>query len=62
MPTAMFLMLNRSPLPPRSPAKPQLARMEVLPGAGHWIQQERAEAVNALLLDFLAGSTRGIVR
>lgn len=34
---------------------PQLARMEVLPGAGHWIQQERAEAVNALLLDFLAG-------
>lgn len=34
---------------------PKLARMEVLPGAGHWIQQERAEAVNALLLDFLAG-------
>jgi pimeloyl-ACP methyl ester carboxylesterase len=24
----------------------------VLPGAGHWIQQERAEAVNAALLDF----------
>jgi len=34
---------------------PKLARMEVLPGAGHWIQQERADAVNALLLDFLAG-------
>ena len=34
---------------------PKLTRMEVLPGAGHWIQQERAEAVNALLLDFLAG-------
>jgi pimeloyl-ACP methyl ester carboxylesterase len=27
----------------------------VVPGAGHWIQQERAAEVNALLLDFLAG-------
>lgn len=27
----------------------------VLPGAGHWLQQERAEEVNAALLAFLAG-------
>jgi pimeloyl-ACP methyl ester carboxylesterase len=25
----------------------------VLPGAGHWIQQERPDEVNRLLLDFL---------
>ncbi len=27
----------------------------VLPGCGHWIQQERAQDTNRLLLDFLAG-------
>lgn len=27
----------------------------VLPGAGHWLQQERPEEVSRLLLDFLAG-------
>jgi pimeloyl-ACP methyl ester carboxylesterase len=25
----------------------------VVPGAGHWIQQERPDEVNRLLLDFL---------
>lgn len=29
----------------------------VIPGAGHWIQQERPDAVNAALLGFLAGLT-----
>jgi pimeloyl-ACP methyl ester carboxylesterase len=29
--------------------------VHVLEGAGHWIQQERAEEVNRLLLEFLAG-------
>ena len=33
---------------------PGLTRSAVVPGAGHWIQQERPEAVNALLLEFLA--------
>jgi pimeloyl-ACP methyl ester carboxylesterase len=27
----------------------------VVPGAGHWVQQEQPEAVNAAVLDFLAG-------
>ncbi len=34
---------------------PGLRGQVVLPGAGHWIQQERAQEVNALLLDFLRG-------
>jgi len=29
--------------------------IHILPGAGHWIQRERAAAVNALLIEFLRG-------
>ena len=32
---------------------PKLFKSEILPGAGHWIQQERAERTNELLLEFL---------
>jgi len=32
-----------------------LRGQHVLPGAGHWLQQERLDEVNRLLLDFLAG-------
>jgi pimeloyl-ACP methyl ester carboxylesterase len=32
---------------------PNLFKSEILPGAGHWIQQERAEKTNELLLAFL---------
>jgi pimeloyl-ACP methyl ester carboxylesterase len=32
---------------------PNLTRTVVVPGAGHWIQQERADEVNRLLLEFL---------
>lgn len=32
-----------------------LRGLHVLPGAGHWLQQERPAEVNRLLLDFLAG-------
>lgn len=31
----------------------------LLDGAGHWLQQERPDEVNAVLLDFLAGLTPG---
>ncbi len=34
---------------------PDLREQRVLPGAGHWIQQERPDEVNAFLLDFLRG-------
>ena len=35
------------------PVVPELRGLHLLSGAGHWIQQERAEEVNALLIDFL---------
>ena len=38
---------------------PGLTRSVVVPGAGHWIQQERPEAVNALLLEFLTAVGAG---
>ena len=34
---------------------PGLRRRLILEGAGHWIQQERPEAVNAAQLEFLRG-------
>jgi pimeloyl-ACP methyl ester carboxylesterase len=34
---------------------PNLVDKQVLPGAGHWVQQERADEVNAALLGFLRG-------
>jgi pimeloyl-ACP methyl ester carboxylesterase len=34
---------------------PGLRKKVLLPGAGHWVQQERPAEVNRLLLDFLAG-------
>ena len=34
---------------------PGLTKKVLLPGAGHWIQQERPNEVNELLIEFLAG-------
>jgi pimeloyl-ACP methyl ester carboxylesterase len=34
---------------------PQLRQTIILPGCGHWTQQERASEVNAAMLDFLRG-------
>jgi len=34
---------------------PRLTRTVLLPGCGHWTQQERPEEVNAVLLEFLKG-------
>jgi pimeloyl-ACP methyl ester carboxylesterase len=34
---------------------PNLRKKAVLPGAGHWIQQERPAEVNQGLMEFLAG-------
>ncbi|WP_241758032.1 alpha/beta fold hydrolase [Myxococcus landrumensis] len=42
-----------TPVDLMKPLVPHLREMRVLPGAGHWIQQERADEVNAALLSFL---------
>jgi pimeloyl-ACP methyl ester carboxylesterase len=34
---------------------PQLRQTIMLPGCGHWTQQERAAEVNAAMIDFLPG-------
>ena len=34
---------------------PHLRQTIILPGCGHWTQQERAPEVNAAMLDFLRG-------
>jgi pimeloyl-ACP methyl ester carboxylesterase len=38
---------------------PDLRKLVLLPGCGHWTQQERPAEVNAELLEFLAGLDRG---
>jgi pimeloyl-ACP methyl ester carboxylesterase len=58
---ALFLTGERDPVRRFMPAEAMRGwvedlRAEVLvPGAGHWVQQEAPEIVNAALLDFLAG-------
>ena len=32
---------------------PALYKSEIIEGSGHWIQQERADETNALLIEFL---------
>ena len=34
---------------------PNLSKQVILPGVGHWTQQERAAEVNQLLIEFLKG-------
>jgi pimeloyl-ACP methyl ester carboxylesterase len=36
---------------------PRLWRSEILPGCGHWVQQERPEETNRLLVDFLKSAS-----
>jgi pimeloyl-ACP methyl ester carboxylesterase len=42
-----------APVDLMKPLVPHLKEVRVIPGAGHWIQQERAAEVNAALLAFL---------
>lgn len=39
-------------------APQQSCRMQIIAGAGHWVQYERAETVNSLLLEWLADTAR----
>jgi pimeloyl-ACP methyl ester carboxylesterase len=58
---AMFLTGELDPVQNFMPAEAMngwvtdLRSQIVVPGAGHWVQQQAPEAVNAALLDFLAG-------
>jgi hypothetical protein len=36
-----------------SQQNPEKGRKLIIDGAGHWVQQERADEVNAALIDFL---------
>jgi pimeloyl-ACP methyl ester carboxylesterase len=62
---ALFLTGERDPVRRFMPAETMHGwvsdlRAEVLvPGAGHWVQQEAPEVVNAALLEFLGGLTLG---
>lgn len=48
-------------LEPMAAAVPNLRETIILPDCGHWVQQERADAVNAALLDFLGTEYPGAV-
>ncbi len=58
---AMFLTGELDPVRNFMPAEAMtgwvddLRRQDVVAGAGHWVQQQAPEQVNAALLDFLAG-------
>src|SRR5262245_44687207 len=63
---ALFVAGDRDPVIARTRAAmdamgttvPKLRRSMLLPGCGHWTQQERPDEVNAALLDFLRGLER----
>ena len=42
-------------IPNLSKFVPELRGTIILPGCGHWTQQERAAEVNAAMIDFLRG-------
>ena len=48
-------VLGMAPLDPMRRWVTDLRGVVVVPGAGHWVQQERPRAVNTALLEFLAG-------
>ncbi|WIG95607.1 alpha/beta hydrolase [Myxococcus sp. SDU36] len=56
---ALYMVGEKDPVRAFSPVDamkalvPKLADIHVVPGAGHWVQQERAAEVNAALLAFL---------
>jgi pimeloyl-ACP methyl ester carboxylesterase len=58
---ALFLTGERDPVRRFMPAEAMhgwvtdLRREVVVPGAGHWVQQEEPDVVNAALLEFLGG-------
>jgi len=49
------ILMYRDALEKIETTMPALTKKVLLPGAGHWVQQERPAEVNALLLEFLTG-------
>ncbi len=49
------IAMNPGGIEAMKPNVPNLRGVVMLPGAGHWTQQERPDEVNAALLDFLKG-------
>jgi pimeloyl-ACP methyl ester carboxylesterase len=49
------IMMNPSGIDTMRKIVPNLRDVVLLPGAGHWTQQERPAEVNAALIDFLKG-------
>jgi pimeloyl-ACP methyl ester carboxylesterase len=45
-------------LEPMKAALPQLRKTIVIPNCGHWVQQERANEVNAAIIDFLRSEAK----
>ncbi|MEU6034152.1 alpha/beta hydrolase [Actinomadura sp. NPDC047616] len=50
---AFAIPANQELITGASGSVPHLRRTVVLPGCGHWVQQERPDEVNAVLIDFL---------
>lgn len=50
-----LLAMNRQSFDALEQTMPGLKEKVLLPGAGHWIQQERPSEINRLLIDFLNG-------
>jgi pimeloyl-ACP methyl ester carboxylesterase len=48
------IAMNRDAFEAMEETVPSLRKKVLLPGAGHWIQQERSTQVNQLLIEFLA--------
>jgi pimeloyl-ACP methyl ester carboxylesterase len=50
----MVITMTKAALDRMPETVPNLRTSVILPGCGHWTQQERPAEVNALLLEFLA--------
>ena len=53
----MGIAFNRQSFAALEQSVPRLTRKVLVPGAGHWVQQERPEEVNELLIEFLKAIT-----
>ena len=51
----MLITMAREGFDNLEDAMPNLRKKVLLPGAGHWIQQERPTEVNELIAEFLSG-------